>query len=155
LYGCYGPRKAAKELNKVEKSYPSMLAEKAKQLYPCIGKTDSFYLVKWRDSIITVIDTEIDTINTIDTIFTDCSAYKARVKALLISLKKSYTTAPAKIITVTDSSKNYLYQSKINDLEARVNKYRTKYETWIKISACILGLLVISLVAYIVKLYYK
>ena len=115
----------------------------------------SVYLVKWRDSLVTLITKEIDTLNSIDTIYSDCTIYKSRANNLLNRLKNSYIKMPPKIITLTDSSKNFTYQSKINALEVEVNKYRGKYEKWLIVTICSLALLIISLIVHIIRSYYK
>ena len=155
LMGCYSQKKASRQLTKVDAHYPALVARKAELLYPAKITTDSVYLVKWRDSIIDIIIKEIDTLRLIDTIYTNCDIYKTRTNNLLEKLKLSYKTIPPKIVTITDSAQNYLYQSKINSLEINVNKYRLKYESWLKVTICILILLIISLVVQILRSYFK
>jgi len=155
LMGCYSQKKASRQLTKVDAHYPELVAKKAELLYPTKITTDSVYLVKWRDSIIDIIIKEIDTLRLIDTIYTNCDIYKTRTNNLLEKLKLSYKTIPSKIVTITDSAKNYLYQSKINSLEINVNKYRLKYESWLKVTICILILLIISLIVHILRSYFK
>ena len=151
-YGCYLPKKAERQLNKVEKYYPELVAKKSKELYPVTERIDSVEFVKWKDSISYVITSTSDTfINYHVDTNNYGGKYERRLKSLILLLKN----APAKIVYLEDSAKIYLINSELKKSNIEKSKYEKKYLFWIQFSICILILLVLLLAALLFKSYYK
>ena len=153
-YGCYLPKKAERQLNKVQSNYPELLAKKSVELYPIKERIDSVEFVKWKDSIIYVLSTTSDTITniSIDTI-SDCSQFEKRLKIANELLRRK--SIPSKIVYIEDSSKIFILNNELQKLNTARDKYMAKYLFWVKFSICILIILVLLLAILLIKSYLK
>jgi len=151
-YGCYLPKRAERQLNKVQNKYPELLAKKSIELYPIKQRIDSVEFVKWKDSIIYVLSTTNDTINNInfDTI-NNCTQFKKRLSIANELLKRK--VIPSKIVYIEDSSKIFILNNELQKSNAARDKYMAKYLFWIKFSICILIILVLLLAILLIRSY--
>ena len=155
--GCYLPKQAEKDLNKVEKHYPDLLKKRAAELYPLKIKVDSFPIIHWRDSIIELIkqrnDTIIDTFNNGN----DCYLLRKKLKdqnAFIDGLQDQLNNIPIIYKTIEDSSKIYLLSKKVEEQTNSVNWYRKKSSIFIYYSTCISIILILLLLAITIRLYF-
>jgi len=156
LYGCYVPRKAERDLSKIQRKYPELLASKAMQLYPVVERIDSFEVVKWRDSILEI--TRIDTSEILDTLWVDCvflQEKEKKYKETILSLRKAVSNPSTIIKYINDSTRLYLMNQEINKSKAEAEKYHKNYDLMMKLALAFLGALVLSLIVHIVRYYIK
>lgn len=153
-YGCYLPKRAERQLNKVQNKYPELLAKKSVELYPIKQRIDSVEFVKWKDSIIYVLSTTNDTITNInfDTI-NNCTKLEKRLKIANELLRRK--SIPSKIVYIEDSSKIFILNNELQKSNAARDKYMNKYLFWVKFSVCILIILVLLLAILLIKSYLK
>ena len=153
-YGCYLPKRAERQLNKVQSKYPELLAKKSVELYPIKQRIDSVEFVKWKDSIIYVLSTTNDTINNInfDTI-NNCIKLEKRLSIANELLRRK--VIPSKIVYIEDSSKIFILNNELQKSNAARDRYMTKYLFWVKFSICILIILVLLLAILLIKSYFK
>jgi len=153
-YGCYLPKRAERQLNKVQNKYPELLAKKSIELYPIKERIDSIEFVKWKDSIIYVLSTTSDTITnfSIDTI-SNCTQLKKRLSIANELLRRK--VIPSKIVYIEDSSKIFILNNELQKSNVARDRYMGKYLFWIKFSVCILIILVLLLVLLLIRSYFK
>jgi len=154
LWSCYLPKRAERQLDKVQSKYPELLAKKSAELYPIKQRIDSVEFVKWKDSIIYVLSTTSDTITniSIDTI-SDCTQLKKRLSIANELLRRK--VIPSKIAYIEDSSKIFILNKELQKSNVARDKYMSKYLFWIKFSVCILIILVLLLAILLIKSYFK
>lgn len=154
LLGCFTPRKAERQLNRIERNQPDLLAHRAMKLYPIVERIDSFEVVRWRDSIL-----ELHTLDTLtDTLITDCDLftqkerqYRDKIKALRSAISKPVTI----IKYINDSTKLYLLRKELAISQRDFHKYRKNYEIMMKLSLVFLACLVLSLIVHLIRYYLK
>ena len=154
LYGCYLPKRAERQLDKVQSKYPELLAKKSIELYPIKQRIDSVEFVKWKDSIIYVLSTTNDTINNInfDTI-NNCIKLEKRLSIANELLRRK--VIPSKIVYIEDSSKIFILNNELQKSNAAKDRYMGKYLFWVKFSICILIILVLLLAILLIRSYFK
>ena len=141
VYGCYTPSKADKELAKIQHKYPEKLVEKAKELYP--SRIDSFSYIEWRDSI--VKEFYQDTLH--DSVLIPCE----QLKKVITKFKTRIVQAPAVVIYREDTIRLSLISSQFENQKQMAEKFRTRWENWMRISIVFLILLLLSLIAQIIR----
>lgn len=144
LMGCYVPRKAQRDLTKVQSKYPEMLAAKVQELYPIRERIDSIYFTKYRDSILQITDTitEIDTIR--------CPEVKS-YQQKIIYLRGAIRNIPGPTKYLKDTAGLYLINAEMERLksEAKVNQSSSSF--WMRFGIWILVALVLSLIVHIFR----
>jgi len=129
LLGCYSMKKAKKQVRKANDNYPELLAEFCKKEFPCIDKqSDTTYIYD------TTFESKIDTIIVENPIISFDTIIK---KDTILRKSKDRIISITKTIVkkIEDSSKVFLLNSKINELNKKCDKYIGKSETkseWIK-----------------------
>jgi len=153
-YGCYLPKRAERQLDKIQSKYPQLLAKKSAELYPIKQRIDSVEFVKWKDSIIYVLSTTNDTINNInfDTI-NNCIKLEKRLSIANELLRRK--VIPSKIVYIEDSSKIFILNNELQKSNAAKDRYMGKYLFWVKFSICILIILVLLLAILLIRSYFK
>lgn len=171
IIGCYTPKKAEKQLDKANKEYPFLVAEKLSNWYPCKEveiKTDSSAYKKWMaalDSILNLNKGE-DTLfvtDTIEVISQECTAYKNKIIAISSQLEKAKQTInlirnkvinpPAIHDTIIklDSAQIVILSDKLKQSEAEKEKQQKKHDFWFKFGISFLIAFFISLIFNMLK----
>lgn len=145
-----------KQVTEVQKKYPKAFAKKAAELYPVKERIDSIEVTKWKDSIVTIIETQVDTL--LDTAWISCEKLQKqrdKYKYLLLSLKGKVIHSPAVIKYMEDT----LYLNSIRDelktANAEKEKYHKRYDNWLKVSIAFLLILILSLLAHLIRNFLK
>jgi hypothetical protein len=154
LVGCYSVKKAERDIDKIQRKHPEVLAKKSVLLYPVRQYTDSVKFVKYIDSINEIIDSHIVTIA--DTIFDtiNCNKVKKELRnsyAFIKGLQDNLNNIPYVVERVEDSAKIYLCQSEYSKLSVDRDKYRKRCELFKTLMIWILVLLILSLIGHIIK----
>jgi cell fate (sporulation/competence/biofilm development) regulator YmcA (YheA/YmcA/DUF963 family) len=152
LTGCYTSKKAEKDINKAQLSYPEIVAKKCSEIYPCKiepVRIDSFEITRWllRVDSINTIEQIVDTI----TYVTDCNPLKQKLKDAnkLIDYLKKTLNEPVPVeyrfIEITDTAKLFHLNSMIEKYRSDKDKYQQKYQDFLKLSIWLIVILCISL----------
>jgi hypothetical protein len=141
LYGCYTPSKADKDLAKIQNKYPEKFTEMAAKLYPVKERVDSIPYIQWRDSIISITDTLHDTARI------ECG----KLTKIIRDIRTKIVQAPPIIKWMEDSSRLHLIGVQLSKEKQESEKYRSRWENWMRISIVFLVLLLISLIAQLIR----
>lgn len=156
LVGCYTAKKAEKDINKIQRKHPEVLAKKATLLFPTIRKTDSSEFVNYLEQINVKIDSQLVKINdtVIHNINPECVKIKKELRnsyKFIKGLQETMNNIPQVIEYREDSAKIYLCQSEYNKLSKDRDKYRNKCEFFKTLCIWILVFLILSLIGHIIK----
>ena len=172
LLGCYNSRKAEKQLNKAQISYPEVVAKKTTQWYPCLplrSKIDSSLYKQWMRGI--------DSLNELynsfkpDTVYIDnividsaeCLNYYrenvglksklVRANQFISSFNKKVLVMPVIHDTIIkiDSANSVVQASKIEALIKEKDSYSKKYTNSLRSSIWFLIALIVSLLINVIK----
>jgi hypothetical protein len=141
LCSCYTERKASNDLDKIKGKFPSLMANKASQWYPCdsvlISIDSSGYSVAPIDSIKAIIISQIDTLELHDTI---CAGKcRPRIKTIRQTIYRAIEKLPSspsvivKTVRIKDSAQISMYEESIKLCKEEQDKYlkkSSKYSEW-------------------------
>ena len=140
LWGCYTPKKAAKDFDKAYDRHPEVVARKAAKLFPV--KSDSVELTKWRLQVDSIFADPIIEVET-------CQDSLIEKDKLITKIRYKVKTMPA--IYRVDSAYIYTNEKELQrNIKAREAAER-KAEIYFKILACILIAILLFCVGYFIK----
>lgn len=169
LIGCYTSKKAEKQLDKAKDKYPTLVAKKTSDWFPCKEIkiiSDSSAYKKWLDSINSILNEGEDTIHITDTLeitTQECTLYKDKITAIssqlakakqTINLIKSRVINPPAIhdtIIKLDSTQIVILSDKLKQSEIEKEKYQKKHSFWFKLGISFLIAFLISFIFNILK----
>jgi len=135
LYGCMSPKKAEKQLNKLQIKYPEVVAKKNAIWNPCkpfklVSDSSAYKLyIQKLDSLnglyIDNIDTIIvnNTIKSFDTIIKDCPTILNKYRKVIYNVPIIHDT-----IKILDMSQINALKYELENCNAESKKYHIKYE---------------------------
>ena len=136
LGGCYTAKKADKAIDKAQRNYPELVANKARSLYPCTTtKQDTAYIQ--HDTIIEIPCPEVPII--IDTLLLRDTLVLSNTKRVTVPVR---VQLPQRVVTkyIEDSAKIYVlnselatYSGKVQRLEQQLTdttESRNKWRKW-------------------------
>lgn len=135
LCSCYTAKKAEKDLDKVQRNHPEVLAKRSSLLYPVTQRADSQNVIIWRDSVLNYFSTINDT---------NCVKIVKQIK---------YKVLESPIVTIyrEDSAKIYGYMNQYSKAIFERDKYKDRFELLKTLIIFLLLLLIISLIVHIIK----
>ena len=140
LWGCYTPKKAAKDFDKAYDRHPEVVARKASKLFPV--KSDSVELTKWRLQVDSIFADPIIEVET-------CQDSLIEKDKLITKIRYKVKTMPP--IYRVDSAYIYTNEKELQrNIKAREAAER-KAEIYFKILACILIAILLFCVGYFIK----
>jgi uncharacterized protein YggU (UPF0235/DUF167 family) len=171
LFGCYSPKKAEKDLNKAQITYPNLVAKKTSEWYPCgwaVVKMDSterrhvqFMFDSLNREIIKITDTIEIAIKSTDTINAGNKELIKQLKTKLNNAKSFIAILQEKInqpipivyktIRIEDSAKLKLSRDQIDYLNRSLEDYRIKYENRMNWLLWLLIAFIVSMLYMILK----
>jgi hypothetical protein len=158
LFGCYTQKKATNQVNKAQLSYPNILAQKCKDLYPCKlvsykkDSTEYFEFMKAIEDLnnfyLSSIGAKSDTVTKLDTIlvYKNCPKAIIRYRELIKNIPAIHDT-----VKIVDEAELVVLSSQINSLKDEVNKVNAKRIKTIWFSVWLLLALIISLIVNFIK----
>lgn len=140
LWGCYTPKKAAKDFDKAYDRHPEVVARKAAKLFPV--KSDSVELTKWRLQVDSIFADPIIEVET-------CQDSLIEKDKLITKIRYKVKTMPP--IYRVDSAYIYTNEKELQrNIKAREAAER-KAEIYFKIITCILIAILLFCVGYFIK----
>jgi len=124
ISGCYTAKKADKAIDKAQRNYPEVVANKARSLYPCTTtKQDTTYLT--HDTIIEIPCPEVPII--VDTLLLRDTLVISNTKRINVPVR---VKIPTQTITkyVEDSAKIYVLNSELKTATAHITRLETKLQ---------------------------
>ncbi|CAB5218801.1 hypothetical protein UFOVP215_18 [uncultured Caudovirales phage] len=159
LSSCFTEQKANKQLNKIEKSYPSVLADRYSELFPPKVIIDSLKITDFILRIDTFLSINTDTLLVNNEVFKTDSAIVNKYNKLVIKLNSANSfieqlktdlrkNPPYIIKTIIDSSKVFALTIERNQALKDKEKYHNRYDVFMTICIWLLIFLII-LISYI------
>lgn len=137
--GCYGPKKAQRQIDKAMRKEPEVLAKTASRLFPV--KSDTLKFTEWRteiDSIISIIEAK-------DTIKDICPDNKKEIRYI----RQKVAAAPP--VYRVDSALIFAYSARIGKLTQERDKFKKRAQDNFTAATWIFILLLLSLIALLLK----
>lgn len=146
ISGCYTAKKADKAIDKAQRNYPEVVANKARSLYPCTTtKQDTAYIQ--HDTIIEIPCPEVPIV--VDTLSLRDTLVLSNTKRIKVPVR---VNIPTRTITkyIEDSAKIYVLNSELNTCDDKVKRLesklqdvtdsRSKWRKWCLITWVVCGL---------------
>lgn len=140
FWGCYSPKKAAKDFDKAFYHHPDVVAKKAAKLFPV--KSDSTELVKWRLQVDSIFADPIIEVETCQ----DSIGWKDN---LITKIRYKVKTMPP--IYRVDSAYIFTKEKMLADLTTAKEKAERKAEIYFRILACVLIAALLFCVGYFIR----
>jgi hypothetical protein len=137
--GCYGPKKAQRQIDKAMKKEPEVLARSASRLFPV--KSDTLRFTEWR----TEIDSIISVIERRDTISEICPDNTKEIRYI----RQKIASAPP--VYRVDSALIFAYSARIGKLTEQRDKFKKRAQDNFTAATWILILLLLSLIVHLLK----
>lgn len=157
LLGCYGPKKANKQLNKAQINFPEIVAEKSQLWYPCErfkGTSDSSQYNSFVKQIDSLNRLKLDSIFIYDTLQKfDTIVKLKKCQDIITKYKTLYKTIPAIHDTVIMVSTAEKYTIKY--LENEREDAHKRYDKSMKLNIWLLVALIVSILMHLFKSFKK